>query len=230
MPTPISSVTAADNNPLFQFAYYRMTPTETFRTPFSNLSVRLLDHLPEGLADDSAALYLSALDDKLVPVYGGGSRARQALACGFNRHMCITAVEGDRLIGILGIQTATAKFMDVTLNTLQPFYGTLGSLWRMALLAFLNHSPMANEACIDGLAVLPAYRGRGVGTGLIAALEAWATGQGLSVIRLEVVDTNPRAEKLYRHIGFEAVREQTVWPVGTLFGFRSSTVMIKSLV
>ena len=120
--------------------------------------------------------------------------------------------------------------MDVTLNTLQPFYGNLGSLWRMARLAFLNHSPIADEACIDGLAVLPAYRGQGVGTRLITALEAWATGQGLSMVRLEVVDTNPRAEKLYRRIGFEAVCEQTVWPVGTLFGFRSSTVMIKSLV
>ena len=88
---------------------------------------------------------------------------------------------------------------------------------------------MADEAYVDGVAVMPAYRGRGVGSGLIAALEAWATGQGLSIIRLEVVDANPRAEKLYRHIGFEAVREQTVWPFGTRFGFRSSTVMVKTL-
>ena len=195
-----------------------------------NRSIRLLDHLPEGLVNASAALYLSALADKLVPVYGIGSRARRALACGFNRNLCITAVEHDRIVGILGIQAAAAKFMDVTLNRLQPFYGPLGSLWRIALLAFLNHSPMADEACIDGLAVSPAYRGRGVGTGLVAALEAWATEQGLSMVRLEVLDTNPRAENLYRHLGFEAVQERTVWPIGTLFGFRSSMVMIKSLI
>jgi hypothetical protein len=35
--------------------------------------------------------------------------------------MCITAVEKDRLVDILGIQTAAAEFMDVTVNTLQPF-------------------------------------------------------------------------------------------------------------
>jgi len=206
-----------------------MMPDETSRRPLCNTSIRLLDYLPDDLADDAAALYLSALADKLVPVYGVGPRARRALMRGFNRHMCITAVENDRLVGILGIQTAAAGFMNVTINTLRPFYGTLGSLWRMALLAFLNHSPMADEAYIDGVAVSPAYRGRGVGAGLIAAMEAWATRQGLSIIRLEVVDANPRAEKLYRRIGFEAVREQTVWPVGTLFGFRSSTVMAKSL-
>ena len=206
-----------------------MTPAEISETPQYDTSIRLFDHLPDDLADDAAALYLSALADTLIPVYGSGSRARRALACGFNRHMCITAVEKDRLVGILGIQTAAVGFMGVTVNMLQPFYGTLGSLWRMALLVFLNHSPMADEAYIDGVVVSPSYRGRGVGSRLIAALEAWATGQGLSIVCLEVVDTNPRAENLYRRIGFEAVREQTVWPVGNLFGFRSSTVMVKVL-
>jgi hypothetical protein len=58
----------------------------------------------------------------------------------------------------------------------------------------------------------------------------WATERGLSIICLEVVDANPRAKKLYRGIGFEAIRDQTVWPFGTLFGFRSSTVMVKPLI
>lgn len=205
-------------------------PADISKTPLHDASIRLLDHLPDDLLADAAALYLSALADKLVPVYGTGLRARRALMGGFNRQMCITAVENDRLVGILGIQTAQAEFMDVTINTLRPFYGTLGSLWRMALLALLHYAPMADEAYIDGVAVSPAYRGRGVGTRLIAALEAWATGKGLSIIRLEVVDANPRAEHLYRRIGFEAVREQTAWPVGTLFGFRSSTVMVKTLI
>lgn len=206
-----------------------MMPAENSRTPSLTPTIQLLDHLPDDRVDDAAALYLSALADKLVPVYGVGPRARQALMCGFNRHMCITAEENDRLVGILGIQSAVAGFMNVTINTLRPFYGTFGSLWRMALLAFLHYLPMADEAYIDGVAVLPEYRGRGVGTGLIAALETWATGHGLSIIRLEVVDANPRAEKLYRRIGFEAVHAQTVWPFGTLFGFQSSTVMVKTL-
>jgi len=207
-----------------------MTPAETSRTPSFSPTIRLLDHLPSERVDDAAALYLAALADTLLPVYGVGSRALRALVCGFNRHMCITAVENDRLVGILGIQTAAAGFMDVKVNTLRPFYGAFGSIWRMALLTLLHYSPMADEAYIDGVAVMPAYRGRGVGTRLIAALEVWATGQGMSIIRLEVVDANPRAEKLYRRIGFEAVREQTVWPVGTRFGLRSSTVMVKTLI
>lgn len=193
-------------------------------------SIRLLDHLPASLADDAAELYLSALADKLTPVYGNGWRARKALADGFNRRMCITALDRERLIGILGIQTDTAEFMNVTLGGLRQFYGTVGSLWRMALLSVLHHTPLTGEAYVDGVAVVQDYRGRGVGTRLIRALDAWATGQGLAMLSLEVVDANPRAEKLYRHLGFQAVREQTVWPFSTLLGFRSSTVMIKPLV
>ena len=206
-----------------------MTPAGIASNLHTHPSIRLLNHLPERLADKAAVLYLSALADKLVPVYGRGPRARQALANGFNRRLCITAVDHDRLVGILGIQTPTAGFMDVTVKALQPCFGIPGSLWRMALLAFLQYSPPAGEAYIDGIAVDPDYRGKGVGTAMMAALEAWAVGQGLWVIRLEVVDTNSRAQGLYRRLGFDILREQTVWPVGSLFGFRSSMVMIKPL-
>ena len=206
-----------------------MTPAGIASNLHTHPSIRLLDHLPERLADKAAALYLSALADELVPVYGSGPPARQALANGFNRRLCITAVDNDRLVGILGIQIPSAGFMDVTVKTLQPHYGLPGSLWRLALLAFLHYSPPAGEVYVDGIAVDPDYRGQGVGTAMMAAFESWAGGQGLSMIRLEVVDTNARAQKLYRRLGFEVLREQTVWPVGSLFGFRSSMVMIKSL-
>lgn len=203
--------------------------TEVSQTAFSDASIQLSAYLPSHQIYDAAELYHRALADKLVPVYGRGLRAQQALASGFNRHMCLTALDQGRLVGLLGMQTATAGFMRVTLKRLRPFYGIFGSLWRMLLLDVLHHTPLEGEAYIDGVVVAPGYRGRGIGSGLIAAMEAWAAGQGLWMIRLEVVDSNPRAEELYHRLGFEAVRTQTVWPFSTLFGFRSSTVMIKSL-
>jgi ribosomal protein S18 acetylase RimI-like enzyme len=192
-------------------------------------AVGLLDHLPVRLVAEAAALYHDALGDKLIPIYGSGQRARLALAQGFNRHMCICALDTDQLVGILGIQTAAGGFMDVSWRVLRPFYGFFGGLWRMALLAILHHVPLSEEAYIDGVAVAQEYRGRGIGSSLIAALESWALDKGLSCVSLEVVNTNQRANSLYRHLGFEAVRVQTVWPFNTLFGFQSSTVMLKKL-
>ena len=181
------------------------------------------------MADQAAELYLAALAGKLVPVFGKGERARQALACGFNRQMCLAAIDGERLVGVLGIQTPWAGFMDVKWEALRSWYGFIGTLWRMALLSFLHHEPLEGEAYIDGLAVASEFRGRGIGTRLIDALERWAADRGMETLCLEVVDINSRAEKLYRTLGFETVRNQTVWPLGSLFGFSASKVMVKPL-
>jgi hypothetical protein len=62
---------AGDNNPSSQFTHSLMTPAEISETPQYDTSIRLLDHLPDDLVDDAAALYLSALADKLIPVYAG---------------------------------------------------------------------------------------------------------------------------------------------------------------
>jgi len=195
----------------------------------NNHFIQLREGIPAGMRVAAATLYLEALADKLVPVFGRGDRAVQALARVFNRQMCLVAQDGERLVGVLGIQTAAAGFMDIQWGALRSCYGFSGSLWRMALLSALHHEPMEIEAYVDGVAVAPAWRGRGIGSRLIAALESWAADRDLEMLCLEVVDTNSRAETLYRHLGFEIVRHQTVWPLGSLFGFHSSKVMVKPL-
>ncbi len=185
--------------------------------------------LPVDFVDAAAALYLSALADKLVPLFGTGRRARQALAAAFERRLGIAAVDHDRLVGILGIQVEQIGFMNVRLSSLTPHYGCCSSLWRLALLSVLHYAPHPDEAYIDGVAVSPAYRGRCIGTGLIRSLEAWARGQGLSMLSLEVVDSNPKARRLYDRIGFQTVQEKSAWPIGSFFGFQSSVKMVKQL-
>ena len=196
----------------------------------TSAGIHIREGLPPGMSPDAAELYLTALADKLVPVLGRGDRAVQALASGLNRKMCLAAHHGERLIGILGIQTTAAGFVDIQWDGLRSCYGYIGSLWRMALLVALHHKSMPGEAYIDGIAVVPDWRGRGIGSRLLAALEMWAADRELEMLCLEVIDTNPRAAKLYRSLGFETAGEQVVWPLGSLFSFQRSTVMVKLLV
>ena len=212
---------------------YPSAPLTVFKGPFRrhrSPTIQVCDPLPVNLIDDAAALYLCALADKLVPVLGTGVRARQALAAAIDRRMGIAAVDRGRLAGVLGIQTAQSGFMNMGIALLRSHYGIFGSLWRTALLSLLHYAPMVGEVYVDGIVVAPHYRGRGVGTGLMHALEVWAMGRGLSLISLEVVDANPRAKTLYGRLGFEVAGEQTAWPIGSLFGFQSSATMIKPLV
>lgn len=55
---------------------------------------------------------------------------------------------------------------------------------------------------IDGLGVLPAARGRGVGRALVEAAVARAREQGATKVTLRVLATNPSAKRLYERCGF----------------------------
>ena len=53
--------------------------------------------------------------------------------------------------------------------------------------------------------VVPAWRGRGVGWRILAALEAWAVAAGAERLVLETGDLQPEAVRLYRQSGFVPV-------------------------
>ena len=60
----------------------------------------------------------------------------------------------------------------------------------------------AHVAMIDGLAVAPKARGRGVGAALLEAAFEHAGREGLRRIRLRVLATNVPARRLYERLGF----------------------------
>ena len=60
----------------------------------------------------------------------------------------------------------------------------------------------SGTAALTSLWVDPRFRGRGVGTALIQAVEEWARGNDLNQVILWVTDANRAAENLYEHLGF----------------------------
>ena len=70
------------------------------------------------------------------------------------------------------------------------------------------------EYYLDSLGVLPAYRNHGIGGLLLAALRDKAFAEGHARAGLLVDEENPKAERLYRTLGFERVEARQ------LFGHR----------
>jgi len=64
---------------------------------------------------------------------------------------------------------------------------------------------VVDEAHISTLAVHPAYRGRGIGAQLLAAMLREAAGLGARLATLEVRVGNLAAQRLYLKFGFEEV-------------------------
>jgi ribosomal protein S18 acetylase RimI-like enzyme len=73
----------------------------------------------------------------------------------------------------------------------------------------VGHAALRNKGepdtyVVSFLYLLPAYRSRGMGRRMVAALEGYAMRRfGVNRLRLVVRDYNPRALKCYRHCGFK---------------------------
>lgn len=74
----------------------------------------------------------------------------------------------------------------------------------------MDDEATAGEYYIDSLAVLPPYRGQGIGRALLRQAIAHGASLGLNVT-LVVDPANPKAQRLYQSLGFR--------PLGRLFLF-----------
>ena len=183
------------------------------------MQIEYLEELPQALQADAAALFITALADKLTPVLGGGERAKRTLLAGMNRRRCLVAIDGGELVGILAVQTSRGGFIEPTFVQLREIYGWWGAVWRIGGLSSLGYGLDEREWHIEGLAVSELARGRGVGTRLLSWVEELAKASKVERLTLQVIDINPRAKKLYQRIGFGVTGEKMTWPLSWFYGF-----------
>jgi len=107
--------------------------------------------------------------------------------------------------------------------------GRTGAEWRALLLWRLVRDIDSARFVMDGIFVDQKGRGQGVGSALLRAVYDEARKRGYREIRLDVIDTNPRARTLYEREGFEPVDTQQLGMLRKVFGFASSTTMVRSL-
>ncbi|MDX2004873.1 MAG: GNAT family N-acetyltransferase, partial [Meiothermus sp.] len=108
-------------------------------------------------------------------------------------------------------------------------FGPLSGSLRFGLLALFDRPHPPRQLTLDGLAVAPEARSRGVGRALLGAVLEYAQRHGFASVRLDVVDTNPRARALYEHLGFRETATQHLPLLERWLGFSASSTMVKSL-
>ncbi len=136
------------------------------------------------------------------------------------------------MIGVAGMQYRGRRFYVVPWRVWRAEFGLAGGLWRwlwFRLGQYFVH-PAADALRVDGIAVSATARGLGVGTQLMAALAAHARAAGLRAVELEVVDTNPDAQRLYERLGFVVLKEARYGRLTAAGGFTGATYMRQELV
>ncbi len=75
---------------------------------------------------------------------------------------------------------------------------------------FIDPEAFPNEWYLDSIAVAEKFRGQGIGSKLLTAVDRLATHSGEKVISLNVDKANPNAKRLYLRDGFKDVGEMTL--------------------
>ena len=187
--------------------------------------------LDEAQRAEAAQLYWQAFGAKLGLVLGPERRAFAYLTRVIRADHAVCAIDADgALIGVAGFKTAHGSFTPITFKDLCVIYGYPGAIWRAAMIAALSREVENRRFLMDGICVAETARGRGVGRALLAAICDEAQMRGFREVRLDVVDHNIRARALYEREGFVAVRSTGIGLLRLVFGFRSSTTMVREVL
>lgn len=175
---------------------------------------------------EAGRLYWLAFGGKLGRVMGPEAKALAFIERVMLADHAFVALDGTgRVIGVIGCRTVRGAFVGGTHDDLRAVYGRFGAWWRARALAVLAQDLSSDEIIVDGLAVLPDFRGRGVGAALANALIAAARDLNYRVLHLDVVEDNAPARELYHWLGFQLSGTRRSRLTAAIYGFRTCHTM-----
>lgn len=171
--------------------------------------------LPEHLRPAAVELFEEAFGEKTRMAVPEREKRMAFMSRVYDAEHVIVATRGDALLGMAGLRARAGRYRGGLIDVgwdprpyrdLLGWWGALRATWgsRMA-----DHRPAAGELYIDGIAVSPEARGQGVGTRLLEEIAIIAREQGMRWVRLDVIDTNPRAKALYERVGYTVTKVQS---------------------
>nr|WP_245220596.1 MULTISPECIES: GNAT family N-acetyltransferase [unclassified Ruegeria] len=173
-----------------------------------------------------ATLFWQAFSAKLNKVMGPDEKGLAFFETSLNPDFALVARDKeDRVLGLAGFKTRDGALAGGRMSDLAKVYGWFGAIWRALILSILERELKPGVFQMDGIFVAAGSRGKGVGTALLDAVKREARKQNMSVVQLDVIDTNPRARALYKREGFRPVGEEKTGPLSYVFGFSSATKM-----
>jgi ribosomal protein S18 acetylase RimI-like enzyme len=181
---------------------------------------------PEELRCQAASLFDAAFGPKLSVAIPNPELRLQVLHDALDPSHAFVATSEGRIIGIAGFKTsAGALTSGISLRLLRARLGLWHSLRAVAVLMLFRRALRPNQLLMDGISVSPAARGVGIGTKLLDRIKNYAADEGYLTVRLDVIDTNHAARRLYERQGFVATATVRFGYLRWLLGFAEATTL-----
>ena len=193
-----------------------------------NLEIRF--GVPKNQLVRVAKILYESFEDKFGNIFGDKNKFIIFISSCLRNDRTLVAFKDGLAVGFAGLEYDGKSFININFTQNLKTFG-LGAL-RIAFLGgiFLFNRAAENEILLDSLAVSTNERGKGIGSKLIHSVIDHARSHGFYQIRLEVIETNQKARRLYERFGFEEFKIQKVpFPFNKLLGFGSVTEMIYRL-
>jgi ribosomal protein S18 acetylase RimI-like enzyme len=178
----------------------------------------------------AAAGYWRAFSRKLRYPLGPEAKAIAFIERVLDPDHAISAVSNTgEFLGVAGFKSPTGAFVGGNFSDLVAVYGGIAAIARGLLVSVLERDCAPDTMLMDGIFVEQAARGNGVGKALLDAIVVHAASRQFRHVRLDVIDTNPRARALYEREGFTVRSVQSVGVLRAAFGFSKVAEMTRSV-
>ena len=182
--------------------------------------------LNEGQLKAAAQLYDEAFGKKFAVAIKSRQDRLKLYESAFVGRFAISASVEAKLVGLAGFHTPDGSLTGgIGASVLLTQLGVIRGLRAIAIFSLYERKPKPGQLLMDGIAVHKDYRGHGIGSQLLRNLLNYARQNGFAAIRLDVIDTNPGARRLYERRGFIPVRTEKFPFLRWLLGFGGSTSM-----
>jgi ribosomal protein S18 acetylase RimI-like enzyme len=170
-------------------------------------------------------IYYNSFEQKIRPLLQPKEKAIRLSSHAINPNRIYYALKNGKAVGIIGLQYDDLDFLSYRFDFIRKYYSFFKSIYLYFILNIMKTKLDAYTIRIDSVAVDDQYRGQGIGKILINKVVEIAKNRGFKEIILEVVNTNPRAKKLYEKMGFKEKKHIKFYFLTRAFGFSSAYVM-----
>ena len=113
----------------------------------------------------------------------------------------------------------------MTYKTILSELGFVKGNWAAFILSFYENSSIPTDLRLDSIAVSGKFRGKGIGSILLDSVAEYAKENHYERILLDVIDTNPRAKKLYESKGYKTIKQEPFPYLRWLLNFGGTTTL-----
>lgn len=184
--------------------------------------------IPEVYREATSELYDLAFGEKIALGVADKEKRIQLLEHCMMLEYAIGAFYKEQLVGLAGFHTQNGHLTggQIGLSGMIKLLGIWKGIKAAIILSAFSRKAKQAELLMDGIAVTPSGRGKGIGSRLLDEIKQYAKDNQFDRVRLDVIDTNPKAKQLYQRMGFEVTKTDHFPRLKGYLGFGGVDTMI----